>query len=94
MLMMSSKPAKWAEFTQRAVNVFKESAHVPSVSNARVFRRGESEGGCFEVDATWTLREMERGKNLAFTKSYFVKKRERALEKLCGSTFQSDATQM
>ena len=85
---------KLAEFTQRAVNVFKESAHVPSVSNARVFRQGEGERGCFEVEATWTLREMERGKNIAFTKSYFVQKRERALEKFCGSAFQSDATQM
>ena len=86
--------AKLSEFTQKAVMVFKECAHIPSVSRARVFRRGEGGGGCFEVEATWTLREMERGKKLSYTKSYFVQRKGRALEKLCGSAFQSDATQM
>ena len=84
--------SKLSEFTQKAVKVFKECAHVPSAGRARVFRRGD--GGCFEVEATWTQREVERGKKVAFTKSYFVQRKGRALEKLCGSTFQSDATQV
>ena len=86
---------KLSEFTQKAAKVFRECAHVPSVSRARVFRRdeGDAEGGCYEVEATWALRDMERGKKLAYTKSYFVQRKGRALEKLCSSTFQSDATQ-
>ena len=81
-----------SEFTQKAVKVFRECAHVPSVSRARVFRQGE--GSCFEVEAAWTQREQERGKKVAFTKSYFVQREGCALKRLCGSTFQSDATQV
>ena len=89
--------ANLPDFTQRAVEVYENCAHVPSVSNARVFRKndqGAGAGDCYEVEATWTLREIERGKKIAFTKSYFVQRKGRAIEKICSSTFQSDATQM
>ena len=93
-LLEKMASVKLSEFTQKAVMVFKECAHVPSLSRARSFRRSGGEGGCFEVEATWTLREMERGKKVSYTKSYFVQRKGCALEKLCGSAFQSDATQM
>ena len=84
--------SKLTEFTQKAVKVFKECATVPTVARARIFRRGE--GDRFEVEATWTQRELERGKKVAFTRSYFVQRKERTVEKLCSTTFQSDATQV
>ena len=84
--------SKLSEFTQRAVSVFRECALIPTASRARVFPRSSS--GCFEIEATWSQRELERGKKVSYTKSYFVQRKGQALEKLCNSTFQSDATQV
>ena len=85
--------SKLSEFTQRAVSVFKECALIPSASRARIFPRNKG-SSCFEIEATWSQRELERGKKVSFTKSYFVQKKGQAIEKLCNSTFQSDATQV
>lgn len=88
-----SSSSKLSEFTQRAVSVFRECSLIPAATRARIFPRDEATG-CFEIEATWSQRELERGKKVSFTKSYFVQRKGQALEKLCNSTFQSDATQV
>ena len=41
----------------------------------------------------WTQKELERGKNVAFSKSYFVKESEGGgLQVLCSSSYQANAT--
>ena len=79
------------DFTQRAVKVFRDCSLIPILSRARIFPR---DGGCYEVEATWSQRDLERGKNVAFSKSYFVRRNASALEKLCSSTFQANANQV
>jgi hypothetical protein len=88
-----SSSSKLSEFTQRAVSVYRECSLIAAATRARIFPRDEA-GGCFEIEATWSQRELERGKKVSFTKSYFIQRKGQALEKLCNSTFQSDTTQV
>ena len=95
----ASPSSKLTRFTQKAVDVFKGCAGIPSLARARILPHSASGGttssnDCLEVEATWIQTEMERGKKVAFTKSYFVKRSGHILEKICSSAFQSDATQM
>ena len=87
----TSPSSKLAEFTQKSIDVFKECAGIPSLTRARIFSLEDTK--CLEIEATWTQMEIERGKRVAFSKSYFVQRRGHSLEKICSSTFQSDATQ-
>ena len=94
-----SSYSKLTRFTQKAIDVFKGYAGIPSLARACILPHsasGISTSGnhCLEVEATWIQTEMERGKKVAFSKSYFVKKSGYILEKICSSAFQSDATQM
>ena len=91
--------SKLTEFTQKAINVFKGCAGIPSLTRAHIFPLGNvysRDNNCleFEVEATWTQMEIERGKRVSFTKSYFVKSNGYSLQKINSLAFQSDATQM
>lgn len=88
----TSSSSKLVEFTHKSIDVFKECAGIPSLTRARIFPRGDTE--CLEIEATWTQMEIERGKRVTFTKSYFLQRHGRSLEKICSSMFQSDATKM
>ena len=93
----TSPSSKLTGFTQKAVDVFKECAGIPSLTRAHVFPHGgvtNSGNNCLEIEANWTQVEIEREKRVAYTKSYFVKRNGGSLEKISSSAFQSDATQM
>lgn len=76
------------DYTKRAVNVFRECARVPLLSSAVVLPTG----GRYEVLSKWNQRELERGKKVAFTRSFFLEKNGGKVEKFASSTFQSDAS--
>ena len=78
-------------FTDEAVEVFRACARVPTATRAHI---SQNEGENLQVEVTWTQREVERGKKVSFDKSYFVQKSSEGVNKLCASTFQSDATNM
>ena len=89
-LMATSKQLK--NFTQQAINVFRDCSLIPILSRARIVPR---KGGYYEVEATWSQRDLERGKNVAFTESYFVRRTSgNIIEEICNSTFPANATQM
>ena len=48
--------------------------------------------GKFEVEVTWTQKEIERGKKIGYNNSYFVEKGPESMKKLCASSCQADAT--
>ena len=79
------------DFSERAVAVFRECALIPTLSRAHIF---PNEDGCVEVEVTWSQRDLERGRNVAFTESYFLKRTPNTFEVLCSSTFQGCSTQM
>ena len=83
-------------FTGKAVQVFREYSGVPSTSRAHIFPPSEDEGKCLEVEATWTQRELERGKKVSFNKSYFVSKcsEPEGVCKMHSSNFQADASNL
>ena len=55
-------------------------------------------GSYYEVEVRWSQRELDRGKKMAFCKSYFVERRGQegggGLERVCTTAFQGDATRM
>ena len=80
------------KFTEKAVKVFRDCSLVPAVVAARILPvEGE---GRYEVEARWSQREIERGKKLTYTKSYFVEKKGTKVDNLCATTFQADATKV
>ncbi len=78
-------------FTDKAVEVFKAFTGVPLASRAHIC---DGSGGVEEVEATWTQREMERGKKISFSKSYFLERNSEGVKKVATSAFQADATYM
>lgn len=79
------------EFTERACRVFREGSLVPTVVGARIHPAGSAH---FEVEASWSQRELKRGKKVVFSKSYFVGVEGGKVERLSASTFQADASRM
>ena len=57
-----------------------------------------SPGPRYEVEVRWSQRELERGKKVAYSKSYFVERRGQegggGLERVCTTAFQNDITRM
>jgi acylaminoacyl-peptidase len=78
------------DYTKRAVEVFRECARIPLLSSAAVF--SHRDGGKYEVLSKWNQRELERGKKVAFTRSFFLEKNGGRIEKLASSMFQSDTS--
>ncbi|XP_064401064.1 acylamino-acid-releasing enzyme-like isoform X2 [Halichondria panicea] len=66
------------------VSVFTKLAGVPSLSGARIIPGGEKQPT--EIEARWSQRELVRGKNIVFSKSYFVGE---GLSLLCSTAHQS-----
>ena len=77
------------EYTKQAVHVFRECARVPILTSAIVLEAGEDR---YEVLTKWSQRELERGKKVAFTRSFFIEKKEYGVKMLASSMFHSDAT--
>ena len=72
------------------MEVFRECARVPLLTSALVLDAG---AGRYEVLSKWSQRELERGKKVSFTRSFFVEKKEGGgVEKVASSMFHSDAT--
>ena len=79
------------EFCERACRVFRECCQLPTAVGARIHASG---GPRFEIEAFWSQRELERGKKIVFTKSYFVAVEGDRVEKLAAGAFQADATRV
>ena len=88
-LSLSASFASMDDYTKRAVEVFRECARTPILSSAAVFSGG---GERYEVLSNWNQRELERGKKVAFTRSFFLEKNDGGVHKFTSSTFQSDAS--
>lgn len=90
--------AEESQFTQKTVQAFRECAQVPSLTSAVVVEVG---GNKYEVLTKWRQRELERGKEVSFTRSFFVEKASKEIKgKVCkvvqsmvSSTFQSATNQ-
>ena len=80
-----------AEFCERACRTFRECCQLPTAVGTRIHASG---GPRFEIEASWSQRELERGKKVVFTKSYFVAVEGGKTEKLAASAFQADATKV
>ena len=80
-----------AEFCERACRVFRECCQLPTAVGGRIHASG---GPRFEIEAFWSQRELERGRKVVFTKSYFVAVEEGRVEKVAASAFQADATRV
>lgn len=81
-------------YTEEAVRVYKACARVPLASRAHI---AVIDNGKVEVEVTWSQREVERGKKISYNKSYFVEQGSEGVEgvsKLCGSSFQTDTSNM
>ena len=76
-------------FSQKAVNTFKACARVPTASKAYI---SPAVSGKIEVEVTWTQREIERGKKISYSRSYFVEKTPEGLKKSCESSCHADTT--
>ena len=80
------------EFRKHACSVYQQVACLPVPGRGRMFHRGE---GVWEVEVKWTQRDLERGKNVVFDKSSFIRVcQDGRLEQLTSCTFQSDVTSM
>lgn len=77
------------QFTQKAVEVFRECAQVPTLTSALVVKVGDSK---YEVLTKWSQRDLERGKKVSFSRSFFVERKGKVIKGVVSSTFQSDAT--
>ena len=82
-------PGGLGQFTQQAVEVVRECARVPSLSSAHVVGVG---GGQYEVVATWSQRDLERGRKLAFSRSHFVERTEERVAAVASSSHLTDTT--
>ena len=80
-------------FSDRAVGVFRACCLVPVATAAHIIP-GHCGGEGVEVQVSWTQKDIERGKKITSSKSYFVKKVSEALQVACASTFQADVTDM
>lgn len=79
-------------FCKKAVEVFRACCSVPVATGAYI-TPAASGGRRVEVQVTWTQKDIERGKKVASSKSYFVEKdSQEGLQVLCASNFQADAT--
>lgn len=79
------------EFTDAACKVFRECALVPSIAGATVLST-DPENSRYEVRVNWEQRDLERGKQVVTTKSYFVERKGDHVASVCGTTFQADAS--
>ena len=77
-------------FTQRAIKVFRDCAKVPTLSSATVLDAG---GGKYEVLTKWSQRDLERGKKVTFSRSYFLEKKGEELNCMASSSHTCDSTQ-
>jgi len=77
-----------SDFKTRAVKVFKDCSQVPVASRARIF---PSEGKRRGLEVTWSQKELERGKKISYSKSYFVEDGRDGgpVQPLCETPFQS-----
>ena len=82
-------PPTMDHYTQRAVEVFRECARVPILTSALVVDAG---GGRYEVLTKWSQRDLERGKKVAFSRSFLLERKGENIERVVSSTFHSDAT--
>ena len=77
------------DYTRRAVKVFRECSTVPVLSSAAVADLG---AGRYEVLSKWNQRELERGKKVAFTRSFVLERNGWSVEKTATCKFTSDAS--
>ena len=79
------------EVTDNACKVFRECALVPSIAGATVLCT-DPKSSSYEVRVNWEQRDLERGKQVVTTKSYFVERKDDHVVSVCCTTFQADAS--
>ena len=77
------------EYGRRAVEVFRECSRIPTLTSALV---AEREAGRYEVLTKWSQRDLEKGKKVSFSRSFFVERKGNSVDKVLSSTFHSDTT--
>ena len=87
-----SRGGSVADFSDRAVKVFRECSQVPVASRGRIFP--SPSGKYHSLEVAWIQKELERGKKVAYGKSYFVDAgtEGESVQILCEATFQSECT--
>ena len=76
-----------AQFRERSCTVYKELSKLPSVVAAHIFHHAEA-SGTREVSATWKQANVERGKNIVFSKSYFIRQQDCSVELVASCNYQ------
>ena len=80
-----------AAYRERACSVYRTVACLPAPTKCRLFPKVE--GRC-EVVIKWTQRDLERGKNISFAKSAFIRVGDSGVEDCMPCAFQNDTTAM
>ena len=76
-----------AEFQERAREIYREVAQLPTPTKARVFYSDD----LYELEVKWKQKDLDRGKNVAFAKSYILQNTANEIKLVTASNFQRDA---
>ena len=77
-------------FKEKAIEVYRELAQLPVIAAARIFPQKEE--NTYEVEIKWGQTNIDRGKKVAFAKSYIILNSGEEIRLLTNSSFQRDAT--
>ena len=77
-------------FKEKAIEVYRELAQLPVIAAARIFPQKEE--NVYEVEIKWGQKDIDRGKKVAFAKSYVILNSGEGIRLLTNSSFQRDAT--
>lgn len=77
-------------FKEKAIEVYRELAQLPVIAAARIFPQNEED--IYEVEIKWGQKDIDRGKKVAFAKSYTILNSGEEIRLLTNSSFQRDAT--
>lgn len=81
-------------FLEQACSTYRKLATLPTPSKGRIINSRAS-AEVTEVEVQWTQRDLDRGKNLVFTRrSILSQSGDAGLQKISSGTFQKDVTQM
>ena len=80
-------------FKEKAIKVYSDIAQLPSVEGARISRDTTTDK-LYTVELKWKQKDIERGKNLGYAKSYVVEKTDGKMKTIIETSFQRDTTSM
>ena len=80
-----------AAFKDKAVKVYRDIAQLPFIEEARI--TASPTNNVHQVELKWKQKDIDRGKNVGFAKSYLVQKNDQTeLQLLTEVSFQRDTT--